>query len=184
MARGEQKSVTQPRPRNGNSRQHQVAELAKMRGEALELRCQGWTLKQLAEKFKRDRSTISEWLSVEMAALVTPHAEELRKLEGERLDMALKVAMETMVANAGNELGLKAIDRVIRVSARRSELFGIAAPVKLDLGNRAIDSAELELQKILEQARVETEQRQAALRAGEATSPLVDVAIPDYPPQA
>lgn len=184
MARGEQKSVTKPRPRNGNSRQHQIAELAVMRAEALELRTKGWTLKQLGERFNRHHSTISEWLEVEMAALVTPHAEQLRKMEGERLDLALQVAMETMLDNRGNELGLKAVDRILRVSARRSELFGIDAPVKLDLGNRAIDSAELELQKILDQARAETERRQAALRAGEISSPLADLKVPDYPPQA
>lgn len=180
MARGEQVSVTQRRTRTGRSRQHQVAELAINRSEALKLRAEGWTIRKIAAHFDRHPSTICDWLTAEMAAIVTPHAEELRKLEGERLDIATEVVMQTIIDNAGNELALKAVDRLVRLSARRSEVFGIDAPVKLDIGNRAVDAAELELQKMLDEANTAVEQQRAALRAGETSSPLP--AVPDHPP--
>lgn len=181
MARGEQQSVTKPRKRTPNSQQAKVAELAQMRADALDLRIQGWTIRKIAAHFDRHPSTVSDWLDVEMAALITPRAEQLRQMEGERLDAVVAEAMKTMVDNSGTELALKAADRVIRASSRRSELFGIDAPVKLDLGNRAIDSADRELQAMFDEA---AEKQRAALREGTAVSPLVDLKIPDYPPTA
>ena len=59
---------------------------------------------------------------------LTPPADDLRSLEGERLDRMHNVAWRAAVQG-----DLKAVDRVLRISDQRCRLFGLNAPTQHDV---------------------------------------------------
>jgi len=99
--------------------------------KALELRIAGATYKQIGEALGISES--GAWKAV-MRALkrlnerIEEGALELRRLETERIDRALLAIWPRV---RGGDLG--AIDRFVKLSRRRAELWGLDAPKALDV---------------------------------------------------
>lgn len=90
---------------------------------ALQLRKQGYTLDEIARQCGyQDRSGAWRAIRRELDRLPMPEALDLRKLEIERLDDALKVVYPKMQKG-----DLWAVDRMVSISKRRSELTGMDA---------------------------------------------------------
>lgn len=60
--------------------------------------------------------------------------DQLRELELEHLDVLRRRLGKLIENDADDEVALKAIDRLIKISERRSKLQGLDAPVKVEQG--------------------------------------------------
>lgn len=140
-----------PRSTKRRTAHHVAREVAteKLRIQAVELKVGGLTYRQIGVRLEvthtRAHQLVSEALEAQRAASEET-VQRLRDLEDERLDLALQniapllTAPDLLVVRTfgdGNEvredaaeLRLKAIDRLIKVSQRRSELHGLNAPAK------------------------------------------------------
>lgn len=97
-----------------------AAEKAKL---ALSLRKQGYSLEEIARQCGfADRSGAFRSIKRELDRIPAPEAADLRKLETERLDEALK-----MVYPKVQKGDLWAVDRLVAISKRRSEVTGMDA---------------------------------------------------------
>jgi len=112
--RGKGESASSPRRIQAKERQRQ----------ALELRKAGATYEDIASKLRYASATGAHKAVVRaMQAIIEEPAQEVRKIEIERLDrMLLSVWGQVRDGNLG------AIDRVLRIMERRARLLGLDAP--------------------------------------------------------
>ena len=96
--------------------------------ETLRLRSQGLTYQKVADALGIDKSTAYRRCQRALAAIPAEAVEEYRKLEGERLDAMLEVALEK--ALSGEKGALFAMDRVLAIMDRRAKLLGLDSPSK------------------------------------------------------
>lgn len=105
---------------------------AERRVKALELRKLGFTYRQIGEQLGFTEAAAHKAVTKALRELNDNAAEtaaEVRRLELERLDdWLLKMAKEM---RGGNVFG--AVDRSMRIMARRAKLLGLDAPTKLEL---------------------------------------------------
>lgn len=106
---------------------------AERRVKALELRKLGFTYRRIGEQLGVTEAGAHKMVTKSLRELDEKSAEsaiEVRRLELERLDgWTLRVAQEIEKGRA-----LRAIDRGLRIQARRAKLLGLDAPTKLELG--------------------------------------------------
>lgn len=150
---------------------------------ATKLRGQGLTYQQIAEKLGMgSRTRAHEAVKRCLAETLGPPAEELRTLEAERLDDLTRKAYEILTADHiviqhgkivrdedGNPVRdhdpvLKAIDRILRVSAERRKLLGLDVPVRADVTVHQVDVTELALMEIIREAQAKNAQTEAAIK--------------------
>lgn len=161
MARGDN-------PRNGyNGRFERTLTTVKRDAEAAALRAQGLTYPKIAEQLGfRDQWAARTAVERALRDTVAEPASEVRVLELARLDHALMVAFrilrtDHLLISAGKtvevydpETGqvtrliddkpkLAAIDRIIRISERRSKLLGLDAPTQLQVLTVDVIDAEI-----------------------------------------
>lgn len=99
-------------------------ELAEKEAQALNLRKAGLTFDQIATRLGyNDRSAAAKAVRRSLAATIQEPADELRRLEVERLD-AMLAALWPKASN-GQWL---AIDRCLAIMDRRAKLLGLDAP--------------------------------------------------------
>ena len=102
----------------------------------LELRLAGLTYEQIGEQVGLSKAGVRKAILSAMKRTQQEPADELRELEGGRLDTAQRAIWSQVIKG-----DLPAIDRFVRISERRSKLFGIDAPTKVDLRVEEIDAA-------------------------------------------
>lgn len=115
-------------PRTNTTAPAKIAAAARRR-EAVELRLHGLTFELIGRALGVSRQHAHRLVADEIAATnaeARETAEELRALESERLD-ALQVAIWPRVMKGE----LDAIDRFLKISARRCALLGLDRPVKV-----------------------------------------------------
>lgn len=93
--------------------------------EALKLRSEGLTYRQIAELLDINTSTAYRRVENALRAIPADGVEEMRQLEGERLDK-----LHAALWDRALEGDLPAIDRLLTISARRSKLFGLDSPTR------------------------------------------------------
>lgn len=76
-------------------------------------------------------------------------ADELRRIEGERLDRLFEVAFAK--ATGSGERALVAIDRCLQIQARRAALLGLDAPVRIEEHVITEDAIDAEIRRLAEQ---------------------------------
>jgi len=113
---------------NSKSGYIRTEEQALIDTEALKLRSMGWTYQQIADHMGCSKQTASDRYKRALAAVPSDAVDEHRKIEGERLDALLRVAMDK--ALSGDKGALFAIDRVLAIQDRKAKLFGLDAPTK------------------------------------------------------
>lgn len=142
---------------NGLRRSNNAQDLAIRRYRALDLRIKGQTYRAIAKTLGINQSTLLHDIDVCLREREAGNILRLRQLEEERLDVALAAAMDVLAKGKGTELALKAVDRIIRVSGRRSNLLGLDAPVELNINTTEKTQADLELEELLREAEAHAE---------------------------
>lgn len=118
-------------------------------GRCLELRKAGLTYERIAEALGLSDRSIA-WKGVNRALQLTIQepADELRKIEGERLDALLRAMWPQAMQGKG-----WAVDRCLSVMERRARLLGLDAPLKSRIEvitEDAVDAAIRQLEADLE----------------------------------
>lgn len=119
--------------RNANVPQRR-AEL-EAEAEALALRCAGLSYAEIARR-QGSKHASTAWRRVEAAlrdTIPVADVDLLRQLEGERLDACTtRVFAALEVAQTTGNVGavLRAVEVFVKLSERRSKLFGLDAPVR------------------------------------------------------
>lgn len=139
------------------------------RAEALRLRITGKTIRQIAEELGKSTGAVHKAITEEIAAIPAEAVNDLREVEGARLDAdeaRLGELIEAHMDHATSEITMgagempgsgadKAADVVVKAIAqrtqirdRRAKLFGLNAPVKTELTGKdgahlAIDVTQL-----------------------------------------
>lgn len=101
--------------------------------EILRLRICGLSLRTIGQRVGLSHQGVANRISATLSELVTPAAEEYRQLEAARLDDLTRAAYQVLATADTDDLKLKAIDRVERLSVSRRKLLGLDAPVALDV---------------------------------------------------
>jgi hypothetical protein len=153
--------------RGGNGRFVRTVDGARRDAEACRLRVRGATFARIAEELGyADRRTALRGVERALRESVTEPAESLRALELARLDAWLVEAWAVMerehvtvqhgkvVCGADGEPlrddgpVLAAIDRLVKISERRSKLLGMDAPVRAEVVT--IDQVDREIARLVE----------------------------------
>lgn len=109
------------------------------RSAAMELRAQGYSYRQIAEKLnyyseKEAREAVLRGLD----RLVIEPGKDILGIELLRLDMLMSAVMPTAMRE-GDRNQLKAVDRVLKIMQQRSSYLGLNAPKQTDIRVRVED---------------------------------------------
>lgn len=120
----------------GNSSNRDADEYAEreITKRCLELRLAGATYEDIGEVVGRHKANVYRRIKKAIQEIPKSEVEELRALELERLSR-----VQRSVWRQALEGHMGAVDRVIKISERRSRLLGLDAPQRVDLGARAVD---------------------------------------------
>lgn len=109
------------------------AALEKQR-QALELRKGGVGYRAIADRLGyKSPSSAHEAVETALRRTIQEPADEVRKLELERLDSLLMAMWPQAIATKEKAANPLAVDRVLRIMARRAAYLGLDAPVKFSI---------------------------------------------------
>lgn len=139
---------------------------------ALELRIAGASYRVIAKSLGyKSVSSVHTAIERALKQTVQEPADELRKLEMERLDaMGLKVWEQVRSGNLG------AVDRMLRIMERRSKLLGLDAPVRHDV--KTEHTWIVEIRDLLQQGKVTAEEIEAELGPDIAKELFESIGLP------
>ena len=122
-----------------------TAESAIQDSEALRLRSLGLTFREVAARMCCDVSTAHRRVSRALGSIPRELADEYRVLEALRLDSLQQAVWEQAIDG-----DLKAVDRVLSIMKRRSQLLGLDAPKVSELrpANWSIEQIDAEIDRI------------------------------------
>jgi len=112
-------------------RYERTEEQAHLDTAALRLRSLGMSYQAIADQMAVTKATAYNRCQRALAAIPAEAVDEFRRIEGQRLDLLLEVAMEK--ALSGDKGSLFAIDRVLAIQERRARLMGLDAPIKTEV---------------------------------------------------
>jgi predicted DNA-binding protein YlxM (UPF0122 family) len=105
------------------------AKIADEQVKVLNLRRDGLSVREIAERTGIAKSTVQDRLDAALAELVLPLADDVRQLELLRLDTWQK-RLEERLTDA--EDPVRVVPVALAVQARRAKLLGLDAPTKVD----------------------------------------------------
>jgi len=111
------------------ARYERTEEQANLDTEALTLRSRGYKYQQIADQMGCSKPTAYARVQRALAAIPAEAVEEYRRLEGDRLDTLLNIAMY----EAQTRKSMYAIDRVLSIMERRAKLMGLDAPTRTEV---------------------------------------------------
>lgn len=117
---------------------------------AYELAVSGKSYDAVSKTLGINRGTAWKLIEREMNRRTLPLVSHARLIELDRLDVALDRVMTIMAGN-DSETTLKAVDRLVRLSQRRSELLGLDMPAKLEITE--VTETDLEIRDMVNSAR-------------------------------
>jgi len=142
-----------------------------------ELRVEGYSIEQIADIFTMTPNQVKARLRKAAEAFQVEAAEDLIKMELDRLDMLLREAINilnsthiaqshgrvlldpsTNLPMTDHEPVMKAMDRVLKIMDRRSKYLGLDAPSKSEQSINVFQTtqADLELQEMIREANART----------------------------
>lgn len=153
--------VSTPRHRSGNTPGKRVSvnnqDLADRRLKALAMRIEGKTYDQIAKALGVGYKAAWDYVHHDLKVREEELIPAARQLESDRLDRVIELAFRIMDnARAGAEQRLKAADRVIRAVGVRASLFGLNAPVEVQLTERT--ELDVEIAALMQQVEARNQQ--------------------------
>lgn len=157
--------------------------------QILRLRCAGLSLRAIGARVGLSHQGVSDRITAALAELVNPAAEEFRQLEAARLNDLTSRAYEVLDGAEGDEVKLKAIDRLTRLSESRRKLLGLDAvePIAVTLSRRLDVEGDVvadAVAAVVEVLGLDEERRALALQAAVARlsgEPLPEAPAPSVP---
>lgn len=139
----------------------------------LRLRCAGYSLRAIAQQVGLSHQGVANRIEDAIAELVTPVAEQWRALETARLDDLTRRAYGVLDGAESDEVRLKAVAQLERLSASRRKLWALDMPVPLDVTLSRRNDMEGDLvgeavMAVVSVLQLDEERRVLALRAAEA----------------
>ena len=111
---------------------NKALELQHMKKEALQLRLEGKTYTEIAERMGKSVSTVHGYVADSLAEVTKEDAQQLRDVEAARLDALQHAIWDKAIGG-----DLSAMDRVIKIIDRRARLLGLDAPQQVAVNNGA-----------------------------------------------
>ena len=109
---------------------NKALELQHCKKEALQLRLEGMTYAEIAERMGKSVSTVHGYVADSLAEVTKEVSEQLRDVEAARLD-----ALQHAIWERAIDGDLSAMDRVIKIVDRRARLLGLDAPQQVAVNN-------------------------------------------------
>lgn len=103
--------------------------LVERRVKALELRKSGLTFEQIGDACNTSRSTAHEDVVIAMRETIQEPADEVRRIELERLDVML-AALWPKATTTGDRQQARAVEQCLSIMDRRARLLGLDAPTR------------------------------------------------------
>jgi hypothetical protein len=107
------------------------------------------------------KSTVQDRIDAAIAELVTPLAEEARRLDLERLDVWLAKLNEQI--DRGYQVA-RSIEVAARILERRAKLLGIDAPEKIEATITEITQEDVALAELVAEAQMQAANAEARIR--------------------
>jgi hypothetical protein len=140
------------------------ATVADQQVQCYELRLKGHSIRAIAAMVGLSKSCVDERIKAEIESRVIPLADEVRKMQLDRLDAMYETAQSIIDNTADPELKLKALDRQSRAMERWAKLMGIDIPVSQEVVVReGYSEQEVELQRLLAQTQQRNQVKAAEL---------------------
>lgn len=166
---GRSKALSHAHPNSPTSPESIAAR--KREAEAIELRAAGLTFADIAKEMGLyDESAAHKIVMRGLGRITQEPAEELRRLECERLDRMFRSMYVKAVA--GSWL---AVDRCLTIMKRRAELLGLDAPIRIKQETISEEDLNAAIQHLVEQA----EALEEAQKALDAEADIVDAEVVD-----
>lgn len=142
-------------------------ELALRRQRSLTLRLQGMQLRDIAAIVGVSSMVVQgDIKKLIQENLNDADVARARALEEVRLDNVLRTAVGIAENVKGDpELRLKAIDRIVRISAARASLLGLNMPARLDMTVTERSQADIELEELINEAKAKNDAIAQKLKA-------------------
>jgi hypothetical protein len=137
------------------------AAVAEQRVRCYQLRLSGLSVRQIATATGLSVGTVSNRIQAEIDSRVLPLADEVRKVELDRLDgwlARLNAQIVAGVAVARN------VEVAVRVSERRAKLLGIDAPQQLEATVHEVTQTDVALAELVREAQAAAAVAEAQLR--------------------
>lgn len=147
-----------------------ASQLRARRVEAVELRVRGWTYDKIAEHQNLAAATVRLDIRTLLAEREAEAVPALRQLEADRLDAIVAYAAEIIRTRPGTEAGLKAADRILRAVALRANLFGLNAPVEVNLTEHS--QLDVEIRALVQAQEALNQKTRAMIVDGEVAGEL------------
>ncbi len=115
----------------------QTLNAAQKRARAIELRKQGLTYAMIAADIGCSRTAAFKYVAKELQELrerCSADIEDLRRLELERLEEAHRLALGLATKGKSQAIKVRALNEVVKISARRSALLGLDSPQRHQIG--------------------------------------------------
>lgn len=139
------------------------AQVAEQQIQCYELRLTGMSIEAIAKATGIARSTVHDRIQAEITGRVQPLAEEVRKMELDRLDRWLE-KLNDQIAQ-GYQVA-RSIEVAIRVSERRAKLLGIDAPERVEATITEITQEDVALAEMVAEAKAMAANAEAKIREG------------------
>jgi len=134
-------------------------QLRERRLRAVELRVHGWTYDEIAVALEVSHHTAREDIRTILSETERETVPVLREVESTRLDLVAYEALQIMRDARGTELALKAMDRLMRAASLKAALFGLNAPVEVQV--QAVTETDLELRALVQAVEAANEKTRA-----------------------
>lgn len=139
------------------------ASIADQQIQCYELRLTGMSIEAIAKATGIARSTVHDRIQAEITGRVQPLAEEVRKMELDRLDRWLE-KLNDQIAQ-GYQVA-RSIEVAIRVSERRAKLLGIDAPERVEATVTEVTQEDIALAELVAEAQAAASVTEQQLREG------------------
>lgn len=107
---------------------------AERRARAVDLRAEGHTIREVAEKLGIAPSTAAGDIDRALSEYPAEGVDLLRRLWGQRLDALLRAVWPAAMAG-----DLDAVDKAVKISNRAAKLYGLDAPQQINMSTTGAD---------------------------------------------
>lgn len=147
--------------RGGAPRLVNRVSIAEEQVKCYELRLTGMSIEAIAKATGIARSTVHDRIQSEIAARVLPLADEVRKMELDRLDRWL-AKLDAQIAE--DRYVARNVEVAVRVSERRAKLLGLDAPEKIEATVTEVTQEDIALAELVAEAQMQAANAEARIR--------------------